>query len=216
MNNDTPLKHDSFGIVSVSSCPEGPVVSRDTRGAAWWVRPLARHLARREARALEALARLDRGIPRLLAFDGVRLQRTFLVGKTLHEARPDSRAYFKDALRLLRRVHRSGVVHNDLAKEPNWLQLVEGGAGMVDFQLSWVPRRRNALFRVLAREDLRHLLKHKRTYVPDALTRRQKALLAAPTTLARAWATFVKPPYLFVTRRILGWSERDGPAERGR
>lgn len=144
------------------------------------------------------------------------MRRTFLAGQAMHEARPGSRRYFRDALKLLCRLHRAGLVHNDLAKEPNWLQLAGGGPGIVDFQLAWAPKRRNALFRALAREDLRHLLKHKRTYLPDELTGRQKALLATPTGLARAWGGLIKPPYLFVTRRVLGWPEREGPAERER
>ena len=52
MSGDRTLKRDSLGIVTVSSGVEGAVVTRDTRDAAWWARPLARHLARREARAL--------------------------------------------------------------------------------------------------------------------------------------------------------------------
>ena len=216
MSEDRTLKRDSFGVVTVASSPEGPVVTRDTGSAAWWASLLARRLARREAAALRALEHLDGGIPRLIEFDGVRLRRTFLAGRPMYEARPGTRQYFKEALKLLCRLHRSGLVHNDLAKEPNWLQLEEGGPGIVDFQLSWVAKRRSGLFRALAREDLRHLLKHKRTYLPDALTARQKALLASPTGLARAWAAVVKPPYLFVTRRLLGWAEREGPAERGR
>lgn len=215
MSRDTILKRDSFGIVTVSSCVAGGIVTRDTLRAAWWARPLARHLARREARALQALSHLE-GVPRLIDFDGSRLRRTFLAGEPMHEARPGSRQYFRDAFKLLCRLHRSGLVHNDLAKEPNWLQLAGGGPGIVDFQLAWAPKRRNALFRALAREDLRHLLKHKRTYLPDGLTGRQKTLLATPTGLARAWAFLVKPPYLFVTRRVLGWPEREGPAERER
>ena len=216
MSEDTTLKRDSFGVVTVTSSPEGPVVTRDTGNAAWWAGLLARHLAHREAQALRALEHLDGGVPRLIEFDGIRLRRSFLVGRPMHEARPDTRQYFKEALRLLCRVHRAGLVHNDLAKEPNWLQLEAGGPGIVDFQLSWVAKRRSALFRAMAREDLRHLLKHKRNYLPNALTTRQRALLASPTAMARVWASVVKPPYLFVTRRLLGWEERAGPAERER
>ncbi len=207
------LKQDSFGAVSVSTGTTDLIVTRDTRGAAWWARGLARHLAHREARALRAVAHLE-GVPRLVEFDGSLLRRTFLSGVAMHEARPGSREYYRDAFKLLCRLHRSGLVHNDLAKEPNWLQLADGGPGIVDFQLAWVPKRRNALFRSLAREDLRHLLKHKRTYLPDALTSRQRTLLAAPGGMTRFWRALVKPPYLFVTRRVLGWAERDSPAER--
>ena len=212
---DRILKEDSFGSVRIHPTDSGVTVIRDTRTAAWWARWLARRLARREAQALQAAASL-KGLPRLLGFDGCRLSRTFLPGEAMHEARPVSQAYFRDALTLLRRLHRCGVVHNDLAKEPNWLCLANGQPGLIDFQLALVTPHRHALFRALAREDLRHLLKHKRTYVPQALTTRQRAILDRPSLLTRTWRALIKPAYLFITRKILGWPERDGPAERVR
>ena len=45
-----------------------------------------------------------------------------------------------------------------------------GRAFLMDFQLAARFRRGNALFRLARYEDLRHLLKHKRRYAPDALT----------------------------------------------
>jgi hypothetical protein len=111
-------------------------------------------------------------------------------------------------------MHRAGVAHNDLAKEANWLCTPRGGAGIVDFQLAYCPRRRGRVFRVLAREDLRHLYKHKRYYRPDGLTTRQRALLAHPSVLSMAWRRLFKPVYGFVTRRLLGWAEREGAEER--
>lgn len=188
-------------------------VRRDTSDSTHWLRPLARRLARREAAALAAAGGL-RGVPRLIAFDGDAVLREYVEGVPMHVAKPGSPAYFKDALRLLAALHRRGIAHNDLAKEANWLCTPDGRAAIVDFQLAVVRRRRGALFRALAREDLRHLLKHKRTYLPQRLTARQRALLARPGPLARAWARVVKPLYRFVTRKLLGWPERDGPEER--
>ena len=40
------------------------------------------------------------------------------------------------------------------------------------------------------------------------------ALIATPTWAARLWRGLVKPPYRFVTRVVLRWPERAGPAER--
>jgi hypothetical protein len=111
-------------------------------------------------------------------------------------------------------MHKLGVAHNDLAKEANWLTAPDGLPGIVDFQLAIVAPRRGALFRLLAREDLRHLLKHKRRYLGHALTARQRRMLATPTLLARFWRYVVKPPYRFVTRRLLAWPERSGAFER--
>jgi RIO-like serine/threonine protein kinase len=154
------------------------------------------------------------GVPSLLGFDGAVVRRTYLPGAMLYEAPPRSRAYFVNALRLLRRLHRAGVAHNDLAKEANWLVASGDACGIIDFQLSMCSPTRTARFRRLAYEDLRHLLKHKRTYVPNLLTARQRRVLARPTVGVRLWRTIAKPVYRFVTRVVLGWSERVGPMER--
>jgi serine/threonine protein kinase len=133
----------------------------------------------------------------------------------MHHARPRDRAYYREALRLLRRLHAAGVVHNDLAKEPNWLVAPDGAPALIDFQLASRPRRRGRRFRALAYDDLRHLLKHKRTYCPEALTARERAILARRSCPAAAWMRTGKPVYLFVTRRVLGWSDREGAGDRG-
>jgi RIO-like serine/threonine protein kinase len=189
------------------------IVERDTRRARWWLRPFARHLARREARALCALQGI-RGVPALHEFAAGVLRRAWIEGQPLQLARPRDPRYFRDALALLRRVHRAGVAHNDLAKETNWLVSADGRAAVVDFQLALRSRRRGRLFRVLAREDIRHLLKHKRTYCPRQLTARQLQMLATPSLLNRAWMSSGKKVYTFVTRRILGWSDREGAGDR--
>ena len=117
-------------------------------------------------------------------------------------------------LRLLRRLHRAGVAHNDLAKEANWLAAGERCL-IVDFQLATLAATRTPGFRRRAYDDLRHLLKHKRTYLPQRLTARQLRVLAQPTWGTRVWRALAKPPYRFVTRVLLRWPERTGPQERG-
>lgn len=207
------LKSDLFGRVSRVGLIGGEVVLRETGPARPWLRWLARMLARREARAL---ARLDgcAGTPTLLRFDGVTLERAWIPGQPMQQARPRHAAYFRDALRLLGRLHRAGVSHNDLAKETNWLVTPDGRPALVDFQLAMVHRRRGRLFRTLAREDLRHLLKHKRTYCPQGLTGRQRRLLETPAAHSRLWMATGKRVYLFVTRQLLGWADREGAGDR--
>ena len=112
-------------------------------------------------------------------------------------------------------MHREGVVHNDLAKEPNWLVTADGTPALLDFQLAWFQPDRGRLFRILAREDLRHLLKHKRTYCPELITKREQAILDRPALISRIWKSTGKRLYLIFTRRILGWQDREGPGERG-
>jgi hypothetical protein len=64
---------------------------------------------------------------------------------------------------------------------------------VIDFQLAWFDAARGRLFRLMAREDLRHLLKHKRQYCPQRLTARQRALLARPSLPARLWRKTLHP-----------------------
>jgi RIO-like serine/threonine protein kinase len=207
------LKQGDFGSVALLTNDAEPVVVRDTDSARWWLRGIARRLAQREAAALERLAGQS-SVPTLIAFDGTRLMRSYLAGRVMHVAQPSTRYYFRAALRLLIRMHRGGVAHNDLAKEANWLELDDGSPGIVDFQIASVSAHRGKLFRMLAREDLRHLLKHKQRYVPDCVTARQRAMLRTPSVLTRGWRAIVKPIYRLATRGILGWPERRGPVER--
>ncbi|MEM6639603.1 MAG: serine/threonine protein kinase [Pseudomonadota bacterium] len=207
------LKSDLFGEVALLD-GDTPLIERDTDAAPWWTRGVARALARREARSLNAVTGLA-GVPQLVEFDGRRLIRTYLSGQPMHVARPSDPDYFTAAQRLLFTLHTRDVIHNDTAKEPNWLVLDDGRPGLIDFQLAaWRPQR-GRLFRLLAREDVRHLLKHKRTYAADRLTHRQKRILATPGATSRIWRATVKPLYHFVTRRVLGWADREGAGDRG-
>jgi len=164
------LKSDVFGHV----LRVGDVVIRDTGWARPWARRLARHLMGREHRALTrlALGRGIEGIPRVLRLEGEKLTREWIDGSPMQLARPRDPAYFRAASRLLRRMHSANVIHNDLAKETNWLVTPAGKPALVDFQLALTLTKRGALARALGHDDLRHLLKHKRTYLPEALTPR--------------------------------------------
>ena len=228
MSDATPvrtlLKRDLLGSVCrieavTPSTGSGPLVcpaciERDTRDARWWLRLAARRLAAREARALQAVRKVP-GVPRLLDWDGRRLRRSWLDGRPMQEAQPRDPAYYREALRLIRRLHAAGIVHNDLAKEPNWLVAPDGAPAVVDFQLAMRPRYRGWRFRALAYDDLRHLLKHKRSYCPDSLSARQRSILARRSLPAALWMRSGKPAYRWVTRSLLGWSDREGAGDRG-
>jgi predicted Ser/Thr protein kinase len=208
------LKKDLFGEIWHVVDKDAVHILRDSNAASVWVRWLARRMLQREARVLGVLADVD-GVPKLLAVERDSLCRSFLSGKPMHVGKPSAPNYFVAAAKLLRRLHQLGVVHNDLAKEPNLLVLNDGSPGFLDFQLAWLMPRRGRLFRSLAYDDLRHLLKHKRTYCPQNLTRRELAILANPSLPSRAWTRTVKPVYLFITRRLLSWEDREGAANRG-
>jgi hypothetical protein len=209
----TLLKSDLFGKITLERQEGRAVVIRDTGSARWWLSWLARRLCRREARALARLDGLP-GTPRLLAVEAGRLHREWIDGRPMQLARPRNPDYFRLARRLVTALHRRGVAHNDLAKEPNWLVTPIGAPAVVDFQLATVSARRGMLFRALAREDLRHLLKHKRVYCPELLTARERHILATPAVTSRIWMATGKPVYRFITRRLLGWEDREGAGDR--
>jgi hypothetical protein len=181
----------------------GSIVERDTSVARWGLRRLARRLAAREARVLAALARLPQ-VPRLAAWDGRRLQREWIDGSAMPRAQPSDRVYFREALRLLRRMHAAGVVHNGLAHAPNWLVTRDGSPALIDFQWALRPRYRGRWFRALAYEDLRDLFAHKQARCAGALTARQRNILARGSCFSRPWVRALWPLELAVARLVRG------------
>jgi serine/threonine protein kinase len=111
-------------------------------------------------------------------------------------------------------LHRAGICHNDLAKEQNWLRGRDGHAYLTDFQLAARFSRRTWLFRIAAYEDLRHLLKHKRRYAPDALTPAERRVLSKKSLLTRVWMASGKKVYYWLTRDVLRFTDREGGGTR--
>ena len=180
----------------------------------WWSLVPARHLFAREKKALSLAKGLNVG-PELLWAGRRALVRGFIDGVALHLAKPHGDvAYFRSAKRALHRLHRAGICHNDLAKEQNWLVGRDGCAYLTDFQLAACFKRRSRLFRIAAYEDLRHLLKHKRSYAPEALTPRERKILARKSTVASLWLMTGKKVYRAITRGLFNFTDREGGGRR--
>jgi hypothetical protein len=180
----------------------------------WWSLALARHLFGRECRALSAAGSL--GVAPPLCFAGQRvLVRGWIEGVALHLAKPHGdAAYFRSAKAVLRKLHRAGICHNDLAKEQNWLRGIDGRAYVTDFQLAIRFKRRGRFFRIAAYEDLRHLLKHKLRYAPEAISAAERRVLARKSLVTRLWMATGKRVYQWVTRDILRFTDREGGGPR--
>jgi len=212
------LKRDIFSIVErgIYRGPDGDVdaVARRIDQVPWWTFLFARNFLAREARALAIVGPL--GIAPLLYFTGKRvLVRRWIDGVPLHIARPlGDRTYFRSAREALRKLHTAGFCHNDLAKEQNWLRGADGRAYLTDFQLSAQPSRRSHFFRLAAYEDLRHYLKHKRSYVPEALTATERRILARKSWLTLLWMATGKRVYVWVTRGLFRFADREGGGPR--
>ena len=205
------LKADSFGRISLMQGAEGPFVRRDLAHVPLWLRLPAWWLARREALALRQVAGMA-DVPQLLDWTGRRLDRSYMEGAAMYQRPPrGDLAYFRRARRLLQHLHRRGIAHNDLAKEANWLVLADGRPAIIDFQLATRGDPRSRWMRLLARQDLRHLLKHKRMYCGASLTPVERSVLARRSWLREAWFATGKPIYRFVTRRVLRWKPAAGP-----
>ena len=212
------LKRDVFSTVERGrfrdDTAEVDAVLRRLDRVPYWSLPLALHLFARERRALSLARDLDVG-PRLLWAGKRALVRGFIDGVALHLAKPHGNvAYFRSAKQALRRLHRAGICHNDLAKEQNWLVGRDGRAYLTDFQLAVCFKQRSRLFRIAAYEDLRHLLKHKRSYAPDALTPAERKILARKSVFASVWLKTGKKVYQAITRGVFNFTDREGGGRR--
>src|SRR5947199_3216540 len=119
------LKRDVFSTVERGHFKDGSrdvdAVLRRLDQVPVWSYLLARHLFARERRALALARDLDVG-PKLLWAGKLALVRSFIDGVALHLAKPHGDlGYFRSAKQALRKLHRAGICHNDLAKEQNWL-----------------------------------------------------------------------------------------------
>ncbi len=212
----TVHKRDIFSETisgTLEGIPDFPVVLRKLDGVPFYARPIAWFLARKEIKGLRAVQGIE-GTPVLVRVDKTGLLRSWTQGTPLQLAKPTNASWYKDAKRLLRQMRRAGVTHNDIAKPQNWLMTPDGRAAVIDFQLASVHRRRGTLFRTMAREDLRHLLKQKRAYAPDLLTPSEHRMLATKALPSRIWMATGKRLYNFITRRLMNWSDGEGTEDR--
>src|SRR5437667_1022164 len=212
------LKRDVFSTVERGrfrgDTGEVDAVLRRLDEVPWWSYLLARHLFARERRALALARDLDVG-PKLLWGGRRALVRGFIDGVALHLAKPHGDVvYFRSARQALHRLHRAGICHNDLAKEQNWLVSRDGRAYLTDFQLAACFSRRTWLFRIAAYEDIRHMLKHKRSYAPEALTPKERKILARKSFVASLWLATGKQVYRAITRGLFNFTDREGGGRR--
>ncbi|MBL8862250.1 MAG: serine/threonine protein kinase [Planctomycetes bacterium] len=211
-------KQDALGRVERveidgSACARRVASGNRLPGSGW----LARRLLARERRALRALAGLA-GVPRLLsraagdeALDV--LLRDWVSGVPLSRAGELPADFFDHLDTLVQAVHARGVCHNDLHKESNVLVGADGYPWLIDFQLASRHPRGGRAFEVRAREDLRHVEKHRRRYTRHGRGPGGVELVGAGagirrSPLARAWRRVGKPVYVALTRGVLG--TRDG------
>jgi hypothetical protein len=208
------LKSDAFSTVERGRLrtPSGEVeaVLRRIDQVPRWSFMVARHLFARERRALAAAGEL--GVAPPLLFAGRQaLVRGWIDGVALQIARPyGDRLFFRSAKAALRKLHRAGICHNDLSKQQNWLRGRDGRAYLMDFQLASCFSRRSPWFRLLAYEDLRHLLKHKHRYLREEFTPAEWKVRSRKSRVARLWLLTGKRLYHWITRGLFGFVDQEG------
>ncbi len=212
------LKRDVFSIVErgrfVTPAGEVPAVVRRIDEVPWWNLALARMLFARERRALAIASEL--GVTPPLLYAGRQLLvRGWIEGTVMQIAKPyGDRAFFQSAKAALRKLHAAGICHNDLSKQQNWLRGRDGRAYLTDFQLASAFSQRSRLFRLLAYEDLRHLLKHKHRYLRHEMTPAEWKMRARKTPLSSGWLLTGKKLYHLATRGIFGFVDQEGGGTR--
>lgn len=212
----TVHKRDEFSETisgHLENAPETKLVLRKLDGVPFWAKPIAGFLARKEIRALRIVTGIQ-GTPDLIRENKAGILRSWSEGMPLNLSKPDTAEFYKDAKRILRDMRRRNVTHNDLAKPQNWLMGPDGLAQVIDFQLASVHRRRGILFRVMAYEDMRHLLKQKRRYADHLVTPSERRILAHKSLPTRIWKATGKRLYNAITRGIFQWSDGEGKGNR--
>lgn len=213
------LKADALGRVERVVLADGSVRVRRVAcgGGIPGSRFVARRLLARERRALGVLQGLA-GVPRLLEVAPGVLERSWIEGAPLSRAETLPQDFFDRLDDLVRAIHARGVCHNDLHKEQNVLVDADGWPALLDFQLASVHRPGSRVFASRARDDFRHVEKHRSRYTragrgpPGVPVSRGVGHGLPRSPAALVWRRTVKPAYVFVTRRLL--ATRDGEPRR--
>jgi RIO-like serine/threonine protein kinase len=141
--------------------------------------------------------------------------RAFVAGNPLSRERPVPDGFWPALDTAMREVHRRGVVYVDSNKPENILVGEDGRPYLIDFQIAWRCGRRadHALGRWwlarLQREDLYHVLKHKRRFARDSMTPTELASVRRRSVLIRAHRV-INWPYRMVRRPLFRWLRRTG------
>jgi hypothetical protein len=115
----------------------------------------------------------------------------------------------------MREVHGRGVAYVDSNKPENILVGDDGYPYLIDFQIAWRcgPGGGYALGRWwlarLQREDLYHVLKHKRRFARESMTPIELASVRQRSFLIRAHRA-INTPYRIVRRLLFRWLHRTG------
>jgi serine/threonine protein kinase len=141
--------------------------------------------------------------------------RAFVAGRPLSHEHPVPEEFWPRLDAAIREVHDRGVAYIDSNKPENVLVGNDGCPYLIDFQIAWRcgPRGGHALGRWwlarLQREDLYHVLKHKRRFAPGSITPTELTSVRRRSFLIRTYRV-INQPYRMVRRPVFRWLRRTG------
>jgi hypothetical protein len=167
---------------------------------------LGRWLCERETRFYRACAGLP-NVPAVLGRVGpTGFVHEYVPGRPLSKDRPIPDTLFDELFALLRELHRRDIAYVDTNKPQNILQGDDGRPHLIDFQISFglVDFGDNFITRFILRrlqkEDLYHILKHKRRLRPDLMSGDERAAAEHKSWYIRLHR-FITRPYFLIRRR---------------
>jgi hypothetical protein len=211
-------KHDFWAATGFYEDDSGARVVlkayRTARFAEAPLRWLGRWQCRREVRFYRRLAGLPCVPAFLEPFGETAYVRAYVPGHPLSAQRAVPDGFWPRLDAAMHEVHCRGVAYVDANKPENILVGDDGRPYLIDFQIAWGGRARpRGLGRWwldrLQREDLYHLLKHKRRFGPHLMTPDELARVRQRSLLIRAHRVLHRP-YLVVRRRLFRWLRRTG------
>jgi hypothetical protein len=211
------LKHDFFAVTARFRGPDGETVClKHYHTEPWmgmdleWAGQL---MADREVRHYGLLQDLE-NVPRLLGRVGKSaFAHSWVEGNDLLDQKDRLPDDFFDRLEaLLAAVHARGMAYIDMNKPDNVLIGTDGRPVLIDFQISWAPRRswgplgsvKRRLLAMFQESDRYHVRKLKRLYRPDLMTPEERA-----ASKQRPWFLnlhrIIGAPLRDLRRKFLEW-----------
>jgi hypothetical protein len=196
------MKHDFVAATGFYQDPAGRlVVLKMARVASIFgfpMRWMGRFLCRREVRFYRKLQDLP-NVPNVVGFVGdTGFVHEYVEGRPLAQGRDVPPGFFNRCQALITELHRRGIAYVDTNKPENILLGDDGQPHLIDFQISW---DRRFLLRYFQREDLYHLLKHKKRLAGDELTPDELVRVGRRSLPIRLHRAIFKP--YFLVRRWL-------------
>jgi hypothetical protein len=219
--HELTIKHDFWaatGFYARADDPSDRVVLKINRNEPFLGLPLiaiGRWLCEREVRIYRALSDLP-NVPRLVDRCGeAGFIHTLVPGRPLDRKQPVSDSFFPELQGLMTQVHARGIAYVDANKPQNILLGDDGRPYLIDFQISFDLATlgdnfmSRAILARLQREDIYHILKHKRKMRPDQLTI-EEASQAQRQSLFIKLHRAVTKPYFMIRRPLMRWLNRTG------